>query len=260
MVPGRAGTMLGLAGSIADNQAMQARLVALTDRMVVLNDTARRMLVANGAPASKVALNRLGVSHETLVVKPSRPTPTPVRFGYVGRLHRTKGIEQLADAVRRIPRDIAFTLDVRGPEPDASERPLLDALRSMLARDPRVTFGGPVAHADVPHLLAGFDVLCCPSVWFENGPTVALEAIAAGTPVLGTRLGNLAELIQDGVTGRLVAPGDAAELAQAIVEIATHPVIVDRWRTALPRVRTMDEIAADYVTLYQELLRERAVA
>jgi glycosyltransferase involved in cell wall biosynthesis len=252
--------VLGLTGSIADNQAMQGRLVERTDRMVVLNDTARRMLVANGAPAAKIVLNRLGVSHDALVAKPLRPTRSPVRFGFVGRLHRTKGIEQLAHAVRSIPRDVAFTLEIRGPEPDPSERPLVDAMRSMLSGDPRVTFGGPMPHADVPHALASFDVLCCPSIWFENGPTIALEAIAVGTPVIGTSLGNLAELIHDGVSGRLVAAGKAEELAAALVEIASHPLIVDRWRAALPRVRTMDQIACDYVTLYQELLRERAVA
>jgi glycosyltransferase involved in cell wall biosynthesis len=103
-------------------------------------------------------------------------------------------------------------------------------------------------------------VLCCPSIWFENGPTIALESMSVGTPVLGTRLGNLAELIQDGVNGRLVAPADDAELARAIEAIATDPAVVDRWRAALPRVRTMDEIAADYITLYQEILADRAVA
>jgi glycosyltransferase involved in cell wall biosynthesis len=259
-VPGRAGTLLGLAGSIADNQAMQRRLVAVVDRMVVLNDTARTMLIANGATDTKIVLNRLGVSHEGLAIKPSRPTQAPVRFGFVGRLHRTKGIGELARAVRRIPRDVGFTLVFRGPEPDATERALVDEVRRMLADDPRVSFGGPLLPADVPALLASLDALCCPSTWFENGPTIALESMAVGTPVVGTRLGNLGELIRDGVTGRLVAPGNDVELATAIGEIAREPAIVDRWRAALPRVRTMDEVAADSLALYQELLRERAVA
>lgn len=258
-VPGPAGTMLGLSASIADNQAMQRRLFELTDRTVVLNETSRRMLVANGAPDRKIVVNRLGVSHLDRPVKPRpRTTAQPVRFGFVGRLHRTKGLAQLARAVRRIPRDVAFTLDIRGPEPDASERQLVTDIQHLLADDQRVTFSAAVAHDDIPTVLASFDVLCCPSMWFENGPTIALEAMCAGTPVLGTRLGNLAELIQDGVTGRLVAAGDDAELASAIEAIARHPEVVDRWRAALRPVRTMDEIAVDYVALYDELLHERA--
>lgn len=259
-VPGRAGTMLGLAASIADNQAMQRQLVALTDRTVVLNDTARRMLVANGAPEAKIVVNRLGVSHVRTDVKSTFRQAAPVRFGFVGRLHRTKGIAELVRAVLQIAPDVPFTLEIRGPEPDASERELVADLRRMLASEPRVTFAAPVAHADIPRVLSTLDVLCCPSTWFENGPTVALESIAAGTPVLGTRLGNLAELIDDGVNGRLVAAGDAAALARAIEEIATTPALVETWRAALPAVRTMDEVTADYVTLYQALMQQRAVA
>jgi glycosyltransferase involved in cell wall biosynthesis len=259
-LPGRLGTMAGMAGSIADNQAMQRRLVELTDRMVVLNEAARGMLIANGAPAAKIILNRLGVSHETLAVKAPGATTSPVRFGFVGRLHRTKGIAELARAAEHLPRHLRFSLEFRGPEPDASERALVAAIQQTLAGDPRVSFGGPVPHADIPRVLAGFDVLCCPSTWFENGPTIALESVAAGTPVVGTRLGNLLELIQDGVNGQLVAPGDAAALARAMEAIATDPSQVDRWRAALPRVRTMNEIAVSYAALYQELMRERAVA
>jgi glycosyltransferase involved in cell wall biosynthesis len=159
-----------------------------------------------------------------------------------------------------MPRTVAFTLEVRGPQPDAAEQPFVDDIRRRLGDDPRVSFGPPVAPEDIPAVLAAFDVLCCPSIWFENGPTIALESIGVGTPVLGTRLGNLAELIHDGVDGRLVAPGDDAELARAISDIARDPAMVDRWRAALPRVRTMEEVTADYLQMYQQLLRERAVA
>ena len=100
-------------------------------------------------------------------------------------------------------------------------------------------------------MLKSVDVLVCPSIWFENGPTVALEAMAAGTPVIGSRVGNLAEILDDGVTGRLVAAGDVAALAAAIAEAAIDPAsTVDRWRRSLPAPRTMDDIAADYLDLY----------
>ena len=86
----------------------------------------------------------------------------------------------------------------------------------MLAGDARVTFGPGVPGPDVPALLAGYDVLLCPSMWFENGPTIALEAIAVGTPIIASRVGNLAELIVDDVNGQLVAPGDIDAWARAL--------------------------------------------
>jgi glycosyltransferase involved in cell wall biosynthesis len=95
------------------------------------------------------------------------------------------------------------------------------------------------------------DVLCCPSLTLEGGPTVALEAMAVGTPVVATRIGALAEVIQDGVNGRLVAPGDWRALAQAFRDIVNEPATLDRWRAALPAVRTMDEVVGDYLELYR---------
>ena len=100
-------------------------------------------------------------------------------------------------------------------------------------------------------MLAELDALLSPSLWFENGPTIALEAMAVGTPVIASRVGNPAELIQDGVNGRLVTPGDAAALSAALVEAATSPeTTIDVWRRSLPPVRTMDDIARDYMKIY----------
>jgi len=88
-------------------------------------------------------------------------------------------------------------------------------------------------------------------MWFENGPTIALEAIAVGTPVIASRVGNLTEIIDDGVNGRLVTPGSVEEWARAITGAAVAPAeTIDRWRRALPQPRTMDDVASDYMALY----------
>jgi len=80
---------------------------------------------------------------------------------------------------------------------------------------------------------------------------VAIEAHAAGTPVVGTRIGGLAELIADGRNGRLVAPADWRALAAVLTDIALDPAgTVDRWRAAIPAARTMDDVTADYLALY----------
>ncbi|HKB13754.1 MAG TPA: glycosyltransferase [Vicinamibacterales bacterium] len=253
-LPGRIGTALGMAASIDENQALQREMFTLARSVVVLNETGRRMLVSNGSPAGKVVLNRLGVSHRNLPPKApvaERPTVAPVRFGYFGRLHPTKGLVELMRAVRTIPPDVRFTLDLRGPLLDDDARTFAAELTAIVAGDPRVVIRPGVPAADVPPLLADVDALLCPSMWFENGPTIALEAMAVGTPVVGSRFGNLAEIIDDGITGRLVAPGDVGAWASALAEIAASPAqTIDCWRTALPAVRTMDDIAREYLTLY----------
>jgi len=257
-LPGRIGTTLAMSASIAQTQVIQRRLIEATDLMVVLNQAAKRMLEANGAPPSQVVVNRLGLNHERVRVKPAAATSTPVQLAFVGRFHRTKGVYELARAIRRLPTTTPFRIEFRGPASGPDDEVVRRDLERLLAGDQRVTFGEAIDHARVPDALAACDVLCCPSTWFENGPTVAIEAMAVGTPVLGTRLGNFPELVDDGVNGRLVAPGDERELAAALAEIAANPAIVDRWRARIPPPRTMDDVAADYLTTYANL--DRAVA
>ena len=253
LIPGRVGTTLGMSASVVEYEGLQRELFGLVDHFVVLNETGRRMLTANGSPANKIVLNRLGLSH-TVTRKPPpdvAPTRRPVRFGFLGRLHPSKGLTELARAVAASSRDIDFRLEIRGPALDPFSRGYADELRVLVANDPRVTFEPAVAPTEVPAVLAGLDALVIPSMWFENGPTTALEAIAVGTPIIASRAGNLAEIIADGVNGRLVPVGDVDALARALREAALDPVrSIDVWRRGLAPPRTMDDVTRDYLSLY----------
>jgi len=253
-LPGRVGTSLGMSASVAEYQEMQRELFGLVEAFVVLNETSRRMLISNGAPADKIVVNRLGISQTGIVHKPGpdrAPTGTPVRFGYLGRLHSVKGLMELARAVRAIPRAIAFELQIRGPQLDDATRRFVDELKTTFGDDRRVRFEPAVPARDVPRVLADLDVLLCPSIWFENGPTIALEAMAVGTPVVGSRVGNIAEIVDDGITGRLVAAGDVDAWKTALIDVASNPAAtIDVWRRALTDPRTMDDVARDYLDLY----------
>jgi glycosyltransferase involved in cell wall biosynthesis len=173
-----------------------------------------------------------------------------VRVGYLGRFESLKGVADLARAAASLPGDVAISVELRGPTSRAEPR-CLEETRTYVERDRRLRLAPPVAWTEVGEVLAGYDVLCCPSRCLEGGPTVAIEAHAVGTPVIGTRAGGLAELIADGVNGRLVEPGDWRALARVLAEVAHDPErSIDRWRAALPTVRTMDDVAADYLAVY----------
>ena len=90
--------------------------------MVVLNDAARRILEANGAPPSQIAVNRLGFGHDRVRHTRSRNTSAPVKFAFVGRFDRIKGVYELARAIRRIPRSTDFRFEFRGPTLAAGDR------------------------------------------------------------------------------------------------------------------------------------------
>jgi glycosyltransferase involved in cell wall biosynthesis len=253
-VPGRVGTTLGMSASIGEQAARQRELMQQLDAFVVLNETSRRILIANGSPAGKLVVNRLGVSQGAIAPKPGpdvRPTPRPVRFGFVGRLHRDKGLDQLVRAVIGVASDVDFVVEIRGPVLDAATRAFVKDLRAQAAADRRIVFADGVSAAEVPRVLAALDALIVPSMWFENGPTVAIESFAVGTPLIASRVGNLTELVDDGVNGRLVDPGDVVALSRALEDAARDPsATIDRWRAGIPAVRTMDDIARDYLALY----------
>jgi glycosyltransferase involved in cell wall biosynthesis len=252
-LPGRAGTALGMTDLITRNMARQRAMLDAVDAFVVLTEHAAAIVRANGAPAGKVVVNRLGIRDDAAgapaVTRVS--SPAGVRAGYVGRFEDIKGVIDLAEAMRRVPADVPLRLEFRGPAQTPGDRDTKAAIAMMLAADPRVTVGDAVAPAGVARLLRSYDVLCCPSRCLEGGPTVGLEAMAAGVPVIAASVGGLAEVVEDGVNARLVPPGDIDRLAAALVEIASDPAsTICRWKTRLPAIRTMRDVARDYLALY----------
>ena len=253
-LPGRLGTALSMSDFIARNQVMQREMLATVDRFVLLTEWALEAAAANGAPRGKLTLNRLGYSQGKVEPKPGpdeQPTGREITIGYLGRYDAIKGVHDLARAAASLPRDAAVRVEFRGPVRSVAEHAVLGELRDLTADTPRITFADAVPDADALKVLAGYDVLCCPSVCLEGGPTVAIEAHAVGTPVIGTRIGGLDELVTDGLNGSLVTPGDWRALAGVLAALADdHSGTIDRWRRRLPPARTMDQVAADYLAVY----------
>lgn len=255
VLPGRLSTGLGMSDLIVRNQAKQREMLALVDKFVLLTHWAVEAAASNGARREKLALNRLGHSHEPLERKPdpeTQPAKPPITVGYLGRFESVKGVYDLARALASLAPDLPIRVEFRGPISTDAEQYVVTRLKQLLHPDPRVSFAPAVSRGEVCRVLARYDVLCCPSVCLEGGPTVAIEAHAVGTPVVGTRIGGLAEMVSDGLNGRLVPPGDWQALARVLREMAMDPAgTIDRWRHALPAVRTMDRVAEDYLELYQ---------
>jgi glycosyltransferase involved in cell wall biosynthesis len=109
----------------------------------------------------------------------------------------------------------------------------------------------PVSADDVVKTIAQYDVLAAPSQQFETGPLVVLEAFAAGLPVIGTRLGGIAELVQDGVNGLLVDAGSEIAWAKALRQLVEQPELLQRWRSGVRPPRTIDAVADDMAAVYR---------
>jgi glycosyltransferase involved in cell wall biosynthesis len=154
----------------------------------------------------------------------------PPRVGWIGRLESYKGVEDLLRAFVRVLREFPEArLDLAG---DGSARPALEALSERLRLGPAIRWWGRVRGPEKEDFFAGLRVLAVPSSQYENFPLVALEALARGRPVVGTAIGGIPEIVEDGRNGRIVPIQDPAALAEALLDVLRDPARAERWGAA----------------------------
>lgn len=163
-----------------------------------------------------------GISPERIAVKPhfvASPAVQPASKGYslyAGRLSPEKGVDVLLRAWEQVD-DVPLFIIGDGPLKSFLEKEIADKnLR-------QVRLLGYVPAEEYSEKLRGAAVLIVPSVCYENFPRIIVEAYAQGIPVLASRLGSMAEIVDDGKTGMLFAPGDAADLARKVRALFAAP-------------------------------------
>ncbi len=187
----------------------------------------------------------IGIRPDTLVV------------GMVARLsEERKGaaffVEMAAEVSRVIPS--AFFLVVG----DGPLRPFLEQQAEKLGIHHRIRFEG--WRSDIVEVLASLDVFVMPSL-YEGGPTIVLEAMAMGLPVVSTVVGMVPEIIDHGCTGITVPPGDSHALAQAVIALLAD----EQWRARLgnqAREKAMSSFSSDlkatrYLSTFADTLARR---
>jgi glycosyltransferase involved in cell wall biosynthesis len=154
---------------------------------------------------------------------PPLPLPAQPRFAFVGVLERYKNVDGLAAAWRlAAPRLAGATLELVGAGR------LVGTVEALLRDVPGRTLWHPrLEPAEVAALLDRSTALVLPSL-SEGLPRVALEALARGRPVIGSRAGGIPDAVLDGENGLLVPPNDAGALADALVRLASDRELAQR--------------------------------
>ena len=209
---------------------MNRMLLGARDRVVAVSQSVRRALIYNeGLPPSRIEViydgielaAMDGVTHDRQLVRQEigvgaddlmilQVAPLDLRSDHALAL-------QVMEQVVRLCPDVHLVLIGRGPEivplRELIHRRGLDLHVHMLSR-----------RTGVARLLAATDLVLLTSL-SENAPRALIEAMAAGRPVVATRVGDVGELVDDGITGMLACPGDYATMAKAILHLRGDPVL-----------------------------------
>jgi glycosyltransferase involved in cell wall biosynthesis len=184
--------------------------------IVAVSESTRLALLRQGYPASRMTTVHNGIElHDPVAAVRLAEGPAILE---VARLAEVKGQRTLLAALAEL--DATAVLVGRDLEHDGGYEQQLRAEADRLGVSDRVVFAG--YRDDVPALLAGCDVFCLPSS-AEGLPLVVLEAMAAGKPVVATTVGGVPELVVQGETGLLVAPGDVDALRRALAGLLADP-------------------------------------
>jgi glycosyltransferase involved in cell wall biosynthesis len=244
----------------ADDRLALRQLTPLMDRLIVVSKAIERKIREEGRVGAPVSLIYNGVdlqryNHQqpccTFRDEFGIPEGVPV-VGVVARLEAEKGHRTLIDGwpvVLQSHPDARLLIVGEG-----SERNSLEAQAASLGISDRVVFTG--RREDVPAVTAALDVAVLPSYREAQGLSV-LEAMALSRPVVASNVGGIPEMIEDGVSGLLVPPGDCDSLAGAIVRLLSdHPfadMLARRGHDLVHERFCIELMTSQIETLYDEL-------
>lgn len=239
----------GLAESLAYGIAVEAQrrlkmLERWVDAFVAPSQFVQRMLIRAGLPNRRIHVIPNGIP------LPDRIPDPGVGALYLGRLAEEKGLRTLLEAAR-LARGVRVVV--------AGDGPLVEDVRKS-----QVEYVGMLRGARLAQAMDDAAFTVVPSEWYDNQPYAALEALAAGRPVIATRIGGLPEIVRDGLDGLLVDPHAPVELAAAMRRLAedseyartmgAHAAKSARARFGLP------QHASRVVELYREITASKARA
>jgi glycosyltransferase involved in cell wall biosynthesis len=245
----------GSASNLQDDLRHRIRKVALLIEQVDLF-LSPSATVADRVAQWGIARNKLRVSRYGIDISPfenlqhEEREGGKVTFGYVGTLAPHKGVHILLQAMQKIPPETC-RLHIFGSDSHYGD---YGKMLRELAAGLDVTFHGVLDRANIGSAFEKLDCLVMPSLWLENSPVVIQEAFAAGVPVIASGQGGMAELIQDGRSGRLFPAGDVSALATHMASVIHSPTTLRTWSVSMDKPRTIADDAEAMEEIYNELI------
>ena len=246
---------------------MERFLAHFVDRIIAVSPQVKRDLVRyENIPERKIEIVWNGVDHQLAPTRSAEQMRAELQIahnslviGVCCRLVPQKGVGYFLEAVPGIlrwNRNVIFLIAGDGPL-----RTELEQTAQGLDISGRVKFLG--FRSDVQNILHAIDAYVLPSV-HEGTPLGLLEAMSLGKPVIVTRVGSNAEIIEDNVSGRLVEPRDPSDLARTIIDVLSHPEMALRMGGAARHIAqdrfSLKRMVGEYERIYKDLLEHRGMS
>jgi glycosyltransferase involved in cell wall biosynthesis len=231
--------------------AFEREIVSSATLITAVSRVAAEMALESGATLDKTLVLPNAVNIEEIdsiidyhPVIAGADSPGPL-LGWAGSFGQWHGATVAVEALTRLPVDVRLVMIG-----DGEERPGCESVAESLGVAERIEWTGVLPRAAALRRLAECDILLSPHTPlpdqpFFGSPTKLFEYMALARPIVASRLGQLGEVLEDGVTARLVAPGEVDELAGAVMEILNSPdrgsALGDAARRAVARSHTWDQ-------------------
>jgi glycosyltransferase involved in cell wall biosynthesis len=226
------------------------------DHIIAYTYLTKELLLANGIGEGKIEVAPYGIDTSRIVGIPrNQNIPPPLRVGYIGTMAPWKGCDILIRAFRELPPGMKATLSIYSNL--ERYKPFVKRLRKLAKGDKRINFVGPFQREKVGEVLSGLDVLVVPSRWYENQPGVILEAFAAGRPVVATDLGGMSEFVRHEENGLLFELDRPDHLTRQLRRLVTESGLIERLRSGIGPVKTVEENTDELEELYTSLLAKK---
>ncbi|MCX5704049.1 MAG: glycosyltransferase family 4 protein [Candidatus Omnitrophica bacterium] len=227
-------------------------LLNMVDILLAPSEFVRNKYIEFGIPPEKINLLRFGIAGSLANDKQIK-NKHRLCFGFIGTVLPAKGVDVLIEAFN----------DIRNPNVElriyGDLRPYLGFERypgylKKIVRNKNILFMGGFDHQKIASVFHEIDVLVVPSLWEENSPLVIQEAFASGTPVIGSRIGGIPELVTDGVSGLLFTPGDSQGLREKLEYLTDNPEIIQKFKENMPKAKNIQEHAREIEEIYAHLI------
>lgn len=238
------------------------------DRIIAPSEFMRVKLLEGGFPDSQVIHMKNFAKDEVLARARTDADATDRDRPYLlffGRLSCEKGVDVLVEAFLSVAECIpGYRLVIAGEGP---EREAIEKQFSARPNCDRVELVGFQRGEALRRLVERASLAVIPSRWRENMPYSIVEALASGTPAVGTRIGGIPELVSEGETGFLAEPGDEVSLAEAILrgvalceDVGAYRAMQSRCRAFVLESCDQSRYIEELVSLYRELIEEKKEA